>query len=245
MRRARIALEDGRGWQHVVIDQHDGQEWNDANISNALMFMQHYAWIDTLWYGEGFNYSADSLDGHGPDWWLLEVSGIPFGLTGEMLEEGGGEWSWQHAMPYRGMVYGLTGRQRDVNTTGLWAFWDEIQIENMRMQGWWQPDCPVRLQGCPDVVATVYNRSGLALIALASWHRTRSTCTFDIEWSELGLKQGSNPTLEAPFVDLGSHGINGSSMVQERATFSAAAPFVVVPGGGALLVLRDADAVTW
>ena len=55
---------------------------------------------------EGFNYSAGAAQGHGPDWWLLEVSGIPYGLFGEMLEEGNPRWGWQVAQPLRGMVFG-------------------------------------------------------------------------------------------------------------------------------------------
>jgi hypothetical protein len=33
--------------------------------------------------GEGFDYWGQS-----PEWWLLETSGLPFGLTGDMIREG-------------------------------------------------------------------------------------------------------------------------------------------------------------
>ena len=42
------------------------------------------------------------------DWafdWLLELAGIPFGLFGEMLQNGGNQW--------RGMLYGITCRTAD------------------------------------------------------------------------------------------------------------------------------------
>lgn len=37
-----------------------------------------------------------------PDFWLVEMSGIPYGLMGEMLQDGGNQ--------YRGMLYGMTAR---------------------------------------------------------------------------------------------------------------------------------------
>ena len=46
--------------------------------------------------GEYFDYNSP------PDFFLGEVSGIPFGLMGEMLQDGG--------HPYRGLVYGMTAR---------------------------------------------------------------------------------------------------------------------------------------
>ena len=39
-----------------------------------------FAWADSLWFGEGFDYQGTSAD-----WWLLEASGLPYGLTGDMI----------------------------------------------------------------------------------------------------------------------------------------------------------------
>ena len=58
--------------------------------------MEHFPYINSLWFGEGYDYNAP------PDYWLVEISGIPFGLYGEMLEGDGNPW--------RGMVYGMTDR---------------------------------------------------------------------------------------------------------------------------------------
>ena len=33
-----------------------------------------------MWFGEGFDYQGTSAD-----WWLLETSGLPYGLTGDMI----------------------------------------------------------------------------------------------------------------------------------------------------------------
>lgn len=55
-----------------VLSAHGGGRWT-----------QHFAWADSLWFGEGFDYWGQS-----PEWWLLETSGLPFGLTGDMIREG-------------------------------------------------------------------------------------------------------------------------------------------------------------
>ena len=122
-----------------------------------------------------------------------------------------------------------------VRGAGLWQLWDSVEIASMQMQGWWEPGCPVRMRGCENVVATVYNRSGIALVAVASWHHSNASCAFEIDWQALGLAPGP---LEAPFVDLGSDGIDGAPMTQRKRTLSASEPFRVEPRGGALLVLR-------
>tara|TARA_B100002003_G_C13802527_1_gene396106 strand:- start:148 stop:282 length:135 start_codon:yes stop_codon:yes gene_type:complete len=36
-------------------------------------------YMDSLWFGEMFEYS------NSPDYWLVEISGIPFGLMGDMI----------------------------------------------------------------------------------------------------------------------------------------------------------------
>ena len=56
--------------------------------------MEHFPYINSLWFGEGYDYDET------PDYWLVEISGIPFGLYGEMLKGGGNPW--------RGMLYGMT-----------------------------------------------------------------------------------------------------------------------------------------
>ena len=80
-------------------------------------------YFDLLWIGEGRDYNR------APDHWLIEVSGIPFGLPGQMLEGGGNPW--------RGMVYGITNRPGwgGNSPSGLWKFWDEYKIEEKIMTG--------------------------------------------------------------------------------------------------------------
>ena len=81
------------------IDIHSANQFNDKDgfASSANMYMEQLPYTDRLWLGEYFDY--DNTD---PAYWLVEVSGIPFGLMGEMLEGGGNPW--------RGLVFGMTGR---------------------------------------------------------------------------------------------------------------------------------------
>ena len=73
-----------------MIDLHS---WNhfDPTAGYACclnLYMEHLPYIDRIWIGEGRDYNTP------PDYWLVEISGIPFGVMGEMLERGaipGGE----------------------------------------------------------------------------------------------------------------------------------------------------------
>ena len=68
----------------------------DGFASSANLYLEHFPYLNRLWFGEYFDYNS------APDYWLTEISGIPFGLMGEMLQDGGNPW--------RGMVFGMTGR---------------------------------------------------------------------------------------------------------------------------------------
>jgi hypothetical protein len=132
----------------------------ERRVSTANAYMEHFPYISNLWFGELFDYDS------APDYWLVEISGIPFGLTGEMLNyENGGN-------PYRGMVYGMSGRQHP-SAPGMWKFWDDFGIADAEMLGYWNPTCPVRTSS-PAVLATVYRKPGSAAIALAHWPTTEA-----------------------------------------------------------------------
>ena len=78
--------------------------------------MEHFPYISRLWFCEYFQYDLE------PDYWLTEVSGIPFGLTGEMLEKGG--------RPYHGLIYGMTTRVYHIYNPGaIWNLFKEFDIK--------------------------------------------------------------------------------------------------------------------
>ncbi|HET8634176.1 MAG TPA: glycoside hydrolase domain-containing protein, partial [Gemmatimonadales bacterium] len=96
MQRIRRVLERNR--PAPLIDLHSANQYNpnDGFASSANLYLEHFPYIDRLWFGEYFDYNSP------PDYWLVEMSGIPFGLMGEMLQDGGNPW--------RGMLFGMTAR---------------------------------------------------------------------------------------------------------------------------------------
>ena len=157
----RIARVMHRANPNYRINFHSGDNFTfmDWRTSPANSYMEHFPYISNLWMGEMYDYDRS------PDYWLVEISGIPFGLTSEMLNyENGGN-------AYRGMVFGMTGRQH-ASVSAMWRFWDEFGIQDAEWLGWWSPKCPVRTDN-PEVLATVYRKKGKSLIALAHWPSER------------------------------------------------------------------------
>mgnify|MGYP005839547063 CR=1 FL=1 len=164
----RVAKVIFRNAPQGRINYHSGDNWSnpwdpDRRVSNANATMEHFPYVSNLWFGEGYDYNMP------PDYWLVEISGIPFGLTSEMLNyENGGN-------AYRGMIYGMSGRQHP-SCTAMWAFWDEFGIQEAEWLGYWDRKCPVKTDH-PGVLATVYRKPEKSLIALAHWPATRESQT--------------------------------------------------------------------
>ena len=173
MKRVRKVLSRAR--PGCLIDFHSGNNFHaDYGLNNcANQYLELFPCLDSLWFGEGFDYNES------PDYWLIEVAGIPYGLFGEMLHGGGNPW--------RGMVYGMTVRLGwSGDPRGLWKLWDSFGIADARMIGYWDPACPVKT-GRDDVLATVYQRAGRSLVALASWAPGPTNVTLAIDFERLGL----------------------------------------------------------
>ena len=216
MKRVRKVLEAHR--PHPLIDLHSANQFNprDGHINSALLYMELFPYIDRLWFGEEFDYEKTS-----PGYWLTELSGIPYGLMGEMLQNDGNPW--------RGMLFGMTSRlgwSKGSDPRPLWQLWDSFGIEQADMIGWWVHDAPVKT-GRDDVLATSYIRHGKTLIALASWAPQSTTVKLQIDWKALGLKPG-NATLKAPTV----------AGFQPAAEFKPGDAIPVEPGKGWLLILE-------
>jgi len=161
-----------------IIDLHSANQFNknDGFNNSANLYMEHFPYLNKLWFGEYFDYQKGS-----PDFYLTEVSGIPFGLMGEMLEGGGN--------PYRGMVYGMTNRMpwdENADPSAIWQLWDEFGIKNSKMIGYWSEHCPVTTSN-EKVLATVYKKQKSVLISIASWAETDTQVNIKIDWEKLGL----------------------------------------------------------
>jgi hypothetical protein len=196
------------------INHHGGNTYDymGYNVSTASCYMEHFPYLDNIWYGEGFDYNL------GPDYWLVEISGLPYGLTGEMMNSG------TQPNSYRGMLYGMATRWP--TTQPLYAFWDQFGIQSAQMIGYWSSSCPVTT-GRSDVLATVYKKNGKTLIALASWATNKVDVTLTIDWAALGINQ-SSATITAPEI----------TNFQNAAKYVPGASIPVSSGGGCLLIVQ-------
>jgi hypothetical protein len=162
------------------MDLHSWNHFNEwAGFTNCLnLYMDLLPYLDLLWIGEGRDYNR------APDHWLIEVSGIPFGLPGQMLEGGGNPW--------RGMVYGITNRPgwSGNSPSGLWKFWDEYNIEEKIMTGYWEQNCLVAT-GNPSAKASIYLSEGEAIISVANWTDKEQTTSLKVDWENTGMKPSS------------------------------------------------------
>ena len=178
LRRARKIIDkyrpDGR------MDLHSWNHFNKwAGFTNCLnLYMDLLPYLDLVWIGEGRDYNR------APDHWLIEVSGIPFGLPGQMLEGGGNLW--------RGMVYGITNRPGwvGISPAGLWKFWDKYKIEEKIMTGYWEKANPVKTNNSL-VKASIYKSDDEVIISIANWSDKEQKCSVDIAWSKLGMEKAS------------------------------------------------------
>jgi hypothetical protein len=171
----------------VVIDLHSANQYNvrDGFTNSAMLYMEHFPFISRLWFGEYFEYDREE------DYWMTEVSGLPFGLMGEMLQDGG--------HPYRGLLYGMTGRKYGGNDPRpVWEMMNDFDIASSRMQGYWLDDTPVATDH-PRILATTYSAPGKALVVLASWSGEEETVALEIDWEALGFRPSQTPadTVEA------------------------------------------------
>jgi hypothetical protein len=217
MMRVRKVLSRGR--PAPLIDLHSANQFNprDGFASSANLYLEHFPYIDRLWFGEYFDYNAP------PDYWLVEMSGIPYGLMGEMLEGGGNPW--------RGMLFGMTNRLPwSGDPREIWKFWDTWHIQDTRMIGFWVPDSPVRT-GRTDVLATVYQGAGRSIVSIASWAPDTARVQLAVDWNRLGLDP-ARARIVAPEVP----------GFQAETGFSPFKPIPVAPGKGWLLIFEPTTA---
>jgi hypothetical protein len=156
--------------------------------------------------------------------WPVEVSGIPYGLMGDMLQGGGNPW--------RGMVYGMTTRYPwttdgvKCNPGDIWKVWDDFGISGSKMIGYWDEN-PVVTTSHPDVFATAYLKADKMLVSLASWADKPVSVKLKIDWGKAGL----NPkeiVFRAPVIP----------NFQEEGIFTLDEPIPVKPKRGWLIFVE-------
>lgn len=171
----RVLTKDGHPG---IIDLHSANQYNksDGFNNSANLYLELFPYLNRLWFGEYFDYENNT-----PDFFLTEVSGIPFGLMGEMLQSGGNQW--------RGLLYGMTSRllwddSRDPRP--IWKVWDGFGMQGAKMIGYWVKENPVKTDN-PNVLATIYKKNKKVLVALASWASSSADVHLNIDWQKLGI----------------------------------------------------------
>lgn len=202
-----------------IIDLHSANQYNkrDGFINSAVLYMEHFPYLNRLWFGEYFDYENNS-----PDFFLTEVSGIPFGLMGEMLQDGGNPW--------RGMIFGMTNRMpwtENSDPRPLWKVWDEFGIKGSQMIGGWVSSNPVKTNN-KNILATVYKKKGSALISIASWNNENTGIKLKIDWKNLGINP-AKAVIKAPAI------IN----FQPEKDFKVDDEIPVEKGKGWLLIIKE------
>jgi hypothetical protein len=217
MKRVRKILDRNR--PKALIDLHS---WNHYDLragltNNANLYMESLPYVNRIWFGELFDYE-NTL----PDYWLIEISGIPYGLMGEMLGDNRG------GNVYRGMVYGITNRLPWTgDPRGLWKIWDDFGIQESKMIGYWSEECPVKTN-FNDVLATAYIGKSKTMIALASWNKNPQNIKMTIDWKKLGIDP-SKATLSIPAIP----------NFQESKQYSISDSIRIEPRKGLLMIIKE------
>ncbi|SEA29968.1 hypothetical protein SAMN05192529_1136 [Arachidicoccus rhizosphaerae] len=199
-----------------MIDLHSN---TDFSKGPATQYTEFFPYINKLWFGENFHYEDMQ-----PDNWMVETSGIPFGLMGDMLFSGGNPW--------RGLVYGMTSRDgwptdgKLCNPKPIWEELDRFGIKNAAMHGYWEPDAAV-ITDNKKVLATAYSHGQKVLIALASWDSTTQHVSLKINWKTLAVTPRQVKLIARPIQDF-----------QKEAVFEDTSTIEVAPGRGWLLELE-------
>lgn len=213
--RARKIIDRNR--PEGRMDLHSWNHFNKyAGFTNCLnLYMDLLPYLDLVWIGEGRDYNRM------PDHWLIEVSGIPFGLPGQMLEGGGNPW--------RGMVYGISNRAGWTANppTAIWKFWDDYQIEKKVMIGYWEKACPVTCSNAM-VKASIFKGTDISVVSVANWSAKDQSAGLKIDWSKLGI----DPQKADVFIPA----VKDFQTEQKQVAINK----IVVPGGkGFLIIIRS------
>lgn len=172
--RAKKILEKTDG----LIDMHmwNHEEPRAGDVSCLNLYAELLPFLDSIWLGEGFFYKKYS-----PEYMLAEVSGIPYGVTGQMLE-GGGDL-------YLGMLYGMNNRfgWHYKNAVKMYKIWDDFGIVNSRMLGYWHSENPVKTDN-GNVLATVYLKNTAALVCIYNFADKAQSFSLEINNELLGFK---------------------------------------------------------
>ena len=175
LKRMRKVMETSK--PGCMIDLHSNTSFS---LGAANQYLEFFPYIDKTWFGEGFNFDLMPAD-----FWLTEVSGIPFGVPNDLLLH-------VAVNTHRGMLFGMVRR----GFASMWKLWDEFGIVGSKMIGFWEKQ-PVITTNQDNVYATAYVKDGKTLVAIGSWVDKPLHVKLNIDWDRLGLK-ASEVNIVAP-----------------------------------------------
>lgn len=169
MRRVKKILDPVGG----LIDMH---MWNHecdcaGNEACSNIYMDIFPYMDSLWIGENFDVKLLTEEQI-----FTEVSGLFFGNTSEMLENGGDL--------YCGMLYGMSNRYgwRNWDAVRTHRVWDDFGIEDAQIFGYWHSACPIKSDN-NDVKITVYKKADSVLVCVYNFSSDEKKFTMSVDAS--------------------------------------------------------------
>ncbi len=212
IQRARRVLDGRRAGAKIDLHSwnHFHDWWGESWGHNAVMYAELFPYIDSLWFGEGFNF--DEIN---PVEMLVECSGLPFGLMSEMLEGGGNPW--------RGLLFGETARAgwRENGPEGVWAMRAAYGFDQAKLRGWWEENPPAKASD-PRVLVTLYELPEGAMLCAASFAGEPISVSF---------------TLNADFTPTSAH-LPEIEHVQAGSDAAADGVYTIEPGKGVVIYYK-------
>lgn len=160
-----------------LIDMHmwNHEETRAGDVSCLNLYAELLPFLDSIWLGEGFFYKKYS-----PEYMLAEVSGIPYGVPGQMLQDGGDL--------YAGMLYAMNNRfgWGCKNAVDMYKIWDEFEIQKSKMLGYWHSENPIKTDNS-NVLTTVYLKDDSALLCVYNFSDYTEKFNFVIDNRKLGF----------------------------------------------------------
>ncbi len=181
MKRVRKVLDTK---PNAYIDFHQWNHYADiAGRGNcAVLYTELYPYVDKCWIGEGFDYDET------PEFWLTEISGIPFGVMSEMMDTGN---------EYRGLTFGMTNRlgweTNESDPLDVWEIFDDYNLGEAELIGWWDDRNDVVLSNYA-VRATEYILKDKKYVAVANF-------SSDEQETEIYMKGDERYSFYAPDIE--------------------------------------------
>jgi hypothetical protein len=114
------------------------------------------------------------------------------------------------------------------NPQAIWKMFDDFQIMDSEMIGYWVESIPVKSNN-PKVPVTVYKKDNDILLAFGSWSNQDEVISLEINWEQLPFAGPNTTTWTAPAVE----------GLQEERILDSGKPFIVEKGQGLFVIIKS------